>query len=142
MNAKPRVRIESDGARTARVLVDDVDVSCTVTAVSWTMSVGGPAYATVDFRDVQIEAEGELPDSEPSRPADAELRAHDLTILDVKPGDTILLRHEKHIDDTDRAAITGSVTRQFPGHEVLILDGGLELSVLRPVAEPHPMQAP
>lgn len=55
-----RIRIERYRDKPgARILLDDVDVSSHVTAVSWSMQAGRLPTATVTFHDVDIEAEAE-----------------------------------------------------------------------------------
>jgi hypothetical protein len=124
-----RVRIEHDhGKFGARILIDDVDVSTSVTAVTWALKAGGMAEATVTFLDVEIAADAKIVTE--AAPA-AEVHAVDLTVLDVKHGDKILLRRETHLTDFEFDDLTGMLRGIFPNNQVLILEGGYELSVLR-----------
>lgn len=126
------VRVES--ATTVpgtRIYIDGKDVTNDVVTVNWTVDANDrrPPTATVTFIQADLSGEAELAEQ---APADStEFRALDLTVLDIKPGDKILIRSHERIDDEDCDFIKANVVRQFPGHEVLILDGGLELSVLR-----------
>lgn len=136
MTDKTRVRIESNGrvGSDTHVLIDGHDVTNSVSAVTWHLGVDEePATAVITFLDVQIDAEADAVDAPV---AEQEFRAVDLTVLDVKPGDTILLRHELMVDQETCERLVATCQRAFPGHTIVVLDGGLELSVLRPESEP------
>ena len=104
-----------------------------VTAVSWSMQAGRMPTATISFIDVEIMADAEDIETwtEGSGPLAQELRAVDMAVLDLKPGDTIVLRSEKMLDQQQYDTIKTLVAAEFPGHRVVVLDGGLELSLLR-----------
>lgn len=140
--ARPaRVHIQSNGKHAGtRVLIDGKDMGAEITAVTWTAQANSkPPTAVVTFHNVEIDAEA---DSTDPPPAETEVRAVDLAILDLKPGDTILIRSEQHLDDEAYDQIEKLCRRHLPGHKVVVLDGGLELSVLRQedAADPMPSQ--
>jgi hypothetical protein len=58
-----------------------------------------------------------------------------MTVLDIKPGDKILIRSGLRMTRDDRDWMKEVLGEYFPGHEVLILDGGLSLGVVRPDGE-------
>ncbi len=75
----------------------------------------------------------DCPDCPPEPPGTAgvEYRAVDLAVLDLRPGDKILPRSEKRLDDEALACIRGRFAQELPGHQVLLLEGGLGLAILR-----------
>jgi hypothetical protein len=130
-----RVRIESNGERRGtRILVDGNDVSNDVVTVTWSVDANDrrPPTATVTFIQADIDVETELASQTPAVVDGLEFRALDLTVLDIKPGDKILIRSALHITDAEIAAIEKTLKGSLPGHQVIVIDGGLELSVLRP----------
>lgn len=61
-----------------------------------------------------------------------EIGLPDLSQVHLQPGDVLVFRHEKQISDALEALIKEQCAKLFPDHPVIVLDGGLELAVLRP----------
>lgn len=70
--------------------------------------------------------------AQPQPPDTVEIRVEDLTVVPVEPGDVVLVRHRGRLDISAIRAVHDHVARHFPGHEVLVLDEGMELALLRP----------
>ena len=64
-----------------------------------------------------------------------EIAVSDLARIDLQPGDLLLFRHEKRISDASVRHIKDQCAELLPGHRVMVIDGGLELAVLRPVEQ-------
>lgn len=75
--------------------------------------------------------------------APIEVRVADLSVLDLSPGDVIVLRTAGNFDEADARAIQDRLgTALPPGHQVLILEGALEVQLLRPLKRPRPDPCP
>lgn len=131
-----RVRIVRTHAENrAHVYIDDVDISGQVTAVSWSVNAHDQLpRATVTFMDVDIDAEADNPQETTAPARDVEFRAYDLAVLDIRPGDKILLRSPLNITHEEFEILKARFRSRFPDNEVLLLEGGLDISVLRPAA--------
>jgi hypothetical protein len=70
--------------------------------------------------------------------SDIEIRVADLTVLNLEPGDTILLKTQRYFDEDEYDRVARKFRELFPGHELLVLEGGAEFAVLRPVADGTP----
>ena len=66
------------------------------------------------------------------KPPGDEYPALDLTVLTLQPGDIILLRSPHRVSQFMCETLTARCKKEFPGHKVLVLEDGLELSILRP----------
>jgi hypothetical protein len=133
-----RVRIESATTTPGtRVYINDEDVTNDVVAVTWAVNANDrrPPTATVTFIQADINGEAELADETPAPEAGLELRAVDLAVLDVRPGDTIVFRTAGNLDDAERDSLMTSAKTKFPDHKVMVLEGGLELALLRQESE-------
>jgi hypothetical protein len=53
--------------------------------------------------------------------------------LELKPGDTIVLSHALKLSFEIMGRLKSQLESIFPGHRVLVLDKGLDLSVVTPV---------
>lgn len=69
----------------------------------------------------------EIPDG--YTPAPVELP--EVRILRLEPGDMLLVSSPLRLSDADVAFIGDRLKGKFPGHEAVILDGGLTLDILR-----------
>ncbi len=56
----------------------------------------------------------------------------DVQRMVLSPGDTIVLKVPGRVSDQQAQFIKNLMQDKFPGHEVLILDGGMELGLLSP----------
>jgi hypothetical protein len=55
-----------------------------------------------------------------------------VSVTDLHPGDCMVLTVQHHLNDKQREAITSGVLKQLPhGTRVLIVDGGIGVSILR-----------
>lgn len=54
------------------------------------------------------------------------------TVLRLQPGDTIVFRTPDHLTEQQYRDIHDRTTSQFPGHKVAVLEGGLEIGIIRP----------
>jgi hypothetical protein len=50
--------------------------------------------------------------------------------LELRPGDVLVVKYAKPLPDTTRQRLMAIVQEAAIGHRVLVLDGGLDLSVL------------
>lgn len=60
--------------------------------------------------------------------------ARDLPHVDVvrlQAGDVLVLHSETRLADAEYEHIVAGMKKQFPGHEVLVMEGGVKLSVVR-----------
>ena len=55
------------------------------------------------------------------------------TALRLRPGDIVVFTCPQHLSDEQRARASRQLDEVFVGHEVLILDGGQKLEVVRPL---------
>lgn len=53
-------------------------------------------------------------------------------VAQLQPGDVILFKSPDRLSDATRARIVDLLDKLFAGHECLILEGGQDISVLRP----------
>ncbi len=138
------------GRGTARILIDGQDVSNNALSRSMTASdprndrICGRTY----FRHGQAlicpmlenhEGQHYPVEDLTGRSTQLEIKTADLTVLSLQPGDVILLRVPMRITVEDAEHITKLLHDKLPGHKVMFLEGGFELSVLRPDA---PDQSP
>lgn len=75
---------------------------------------------------------------------DIEIKVADLSVVDLKPGDVLMLRLPDQFDaesEEGRVVVNqmvDSIKSAVPGpHSVLILSGGVELAVIRPTSVEH-----
>jgi hypothetical protein len=54
-------------------------------------------------------------------------------VVTVQPGDVILYRCPMRLADAQRAEVMAMLNEVFPNHESMVLDGGQDIAVLRPV---------
>ena len=54
-----------------------------------------------------------------------------LSILNLQPGDRVILRSRRRVSDSAYEHLKQSVEELFPGHRVVILEEGLEIFVAR-----------
>jgi hypothetical protein len=55
-----------------------------------------------------------------------------VSVTDLRPGDCMVLTVRHHLSDEQRKAITNGVLKQLPsGTRVLVVDGGIGVSILR-----------
>lgn len=55
-----------------------------------------------------------------------------VSVTDLHPGDCMVLTVQRHLNDKQRETITSGVLKQLPhGTRVLIVDGGIGVSILR-----------
>lgn len=54
-----------------------------------------------------------------------------ISILSLKPGDRIILRHSKHLSDNAHARLTQQAEEIFLGHKVVVLEEGMDIKVCR-----------
>lgn len=54
-----------------------------------------------------------------------------VAILRIQPGDTIVLKTERSVSDIAYQHITASMKEMFPENKTLILEEGLDLSIVR-----------
>lgn len=142
MKRPARVHIKTaDERQRTTVHIDGNDMSSEITAVTWTHTAGSLPTATITFHNIEIDATAEG-DAIHTRTTDAagnapvEFHAVDLATLSLQPDDVIVLRHEKRLSPEDTEHIIERMKRDLTGHKVLILEGGLDLSILRP-ADPE-----
>ena len=55
----------------------------------------------------------------------------DVEILRLQPGDTLVITSLVPLTDEHVASLRDDLGARFPGHQAIILDGGITLSVLR-----------
>lgn len=65
--------------------------------------------------------------------SEIEIKLPNLSRVALEPGDTLLVRSPHMIDSATADAWKAKLGEYFPGHQVVVLGGGLELSVVRPV---------
>lgn len=58
-----------------------------------------------------------------------------LAVVNVQPGDILVLRHPEELSAEQAVFLREHVEEIFPGHQCVVLSGGLELAVARPIAE-------
>lgn len=63
-----------------------------------------------------------------------QLGKFEIAKLELRPGDTLVLRTELHLTREQVEQLRSSAERQFPGVKVAILTSGLSLAVLSKVA--------
>ena len=59
----------------------------------------------------------------------------ELQAVTLKPGDILLLRFEQTLAPFQRDHLKRYLDETFPGYTCLVLDGGAEVSILRPSGE-------
>lgn len=59
----------------------------------------------------------------------------EVRILRLEPGDVLVLQCEKFLDREEASYITEQVAAYFPGHEAIVLDGGVTLDIARKEAD-------
>jgi len=65
-------------------------------------------------------------------PDGLEIKIADLSRVALEPGDVLLARVDGPIDMAQAEAIRKRLKWYFPGHDVVVVDGSVELSVVRP----------
>jgi len=103
----------------------------------WQPFVGSPtASETAPASSVPARIESVSEDTaEPVVPLD--VRTVEMSVMNLEPGDMIVLRTAGELDKKDVAAIRRNLTDLLPpGHPVLIFQGILEMSLLRPGKKP------
>lgn len=50
--------------------------------------------------------------------------------LELKPGDTIVLKFKDHLPQYAAARIDDVMAQKFPGHKILILDNGADINIV------------
>jgi len=55
-----------------------------------------------------------------------------VSLLQLKPGDVLLITHPQHLTAERGASIREQVNEFFPGVRVLVLSGGVGVSAVRP----------
>ena len=55
----------------------------------------------------------------------------EVRILRLQPGDVLVLQCEKFLDREEAHYITQQLAARFPGHEAIVLDGGVTLDIAR-----------
>ena len=55
----------------------------------------------------------------------------EVRILRLQPGDVLVFSCEKFMDDAEVDRIRQQTAARFPGHEAIVLDGGLTLDIAR-----------
>jgi hypothetical protein len=53
-----------------------------------------------------------------------------VAVVRLEPGDVIVYRTDEHLDDRQRELCIVHLKREFPGHRVLVVDGGGELQII------------
>lgn len=59
----------------------------------------------------------------------------DISRVRMHPGDVVIIRVPDRLTVTQVNVLRERVATFFPGHEVLVLDGGLDLQVARPARQ-------
>lgn len=57
-----------------------------------------------------------------------------IAVVDLREGDTIFIHSDNFLSRDQRSHMQAWAKEQFPNNEVVILDGGLQVSVARPGA--------
>lgn len=55
-----------------------------------------------------------------------------ISVVDLREGDTIFIHSQNFLSRDQRSHMQAWAKQQFPNNEVVILDGGLQVSVARP----------
>lgn len=55
----------------------------------------------------------------------------EIAVLDLKPGDMIMVRVPSVLSSAQRERIMRWLAEAFPGHTTALLDGGVELTIVR-----------
>ncbi len=55
-----------------------------------------------------------------------------VNVVSLRPGDVLLFKYPKRLPDDARASAREVLSATFPNHDFIILDGGQDISVLRP----------
>jgi len=63
--------------------------------------------------------------------ADTQVRIVEAHRLDLRDGDRIVVRFPREWDPADALQVATKVSQEFPGHQVIVLCGGVELDVVR-----------
>jgi hypothetical protein len=58
-----------------------------------------------------------------------------LAKLDLKPGDSLIVSYPSRLSTAQAAHVRETVGKYFPGHNCLVLEGGMTLGVLREGAD-------
>jgi hypothetical protein len=61
------------------------------------------------------------------------IQVADLKRVSLEPGDVVVLQVPGDLSDKHAALLRENLSEAFPGHEIGILTGGAQLSVVRPV---------
>lgn len=64
-----------------------------------------------------------------------EIKLPDLSRVALEPGEVLLVRTARRIDQITAHLIREAVKRHFPDHDVVVLGDGMELSVIRPLGD-------
>ena len=130
MGVPAKVTIEANGARIV-LDVPDLELSMPRDAVDVT-----PPDATSVHRElgdtIHLRLSGDVPVANSSgwRPVEA-TELPEVRILRLQPGDTLLISSQLRLDQAEFDAISKTFAERFPGHPVALLDGGLNLDILR-----------
>jgi hypothetical protein len=68
--------------------------------------------------------------------ADAAELIQSLTVLSLQPGDIVVLKTNQFLSHDVTERLLANARSKVGDHEVMILDGGLDLAVLRKELEP------
>jgi hypothetical protein len=60
-----------------------------------------------------------------------EIKMMDMQVLSLQPGDKVVLRYASCMRAEQYARIKQEMEKVVPGHQVLILENGMEIGVLR-----------
>lgn len=66
------------------------------------------------------------------------LEKFEIAKLELKPGDTIVLRTEMHLTPEQCRVLREAAAQQFPDNKVVFLNAGLSLAVLSPKKKAPP----
>jgi hypothetical protein len=70
------------------------------------------------------------------------IQVADLKRVRLEPGDILVVQVAGDLSDAQAAQLKEGISKAFPGHEVGILTGGAQLSVMRPVPDGAPDNSP
>lgn len=134
MGVPAKVTIECQGARVV-LDVPDLDLSMPRDAVDVT-----PPGATSVHRElgdtIHLLLRADVPVANSSgwqeiEPTAMPVELPEVRILRLEPGDKLLLTADHQVYDAELHAITEQLAKRLPGHEVLLIEDGLRLDILR-----------